>query len=46
MPVLVGQLCRFILPVLWDPSFPQSSLFIVGIALLRSRYQCGIQDLA
>ncbi len=46
MPILVGQLCRSILPILWDPSFPQISLFIVGIALLRSRYQRGIQDLA
>mgnify|MGYP004729391065 CR=1 FL=1 len=44
--ILVGQLCGFDLSVLWDLSRMNICLLRVGIALLWSNYQRGIQDLA
>jgi len=34
MTILVRQLCGFVLPLLWDPSFPKIGFLSVRIALL------------
>ncbi|OUJ08267.1 hypothetical protein HK24_01775 [Gluconobacter sp. DsW_058] len=46
MTILVRQLSGFVLPVFRNTSFPEVGFLSVRIALLRSRYKRGIQDLA